>query len=49
MNELGVPYLLLGLGVVLGLFAGKLPPSATAALVLTAVPPAGLGLGAAFC
>jgi len=49
MSELAVLCLLLGLGVVLALFAGKLPPSATAALLLTALPPAGLGLGVAFC
>ena len=49
MPDLTVPYLLLGLGVVAGLFSMKLPSSAGAALALTAVPAAGVGLAMAFC
>ena len=44
-----LPLVLFGLGVIGALFARQLPLSGTAAIVLTAVPPAGIGLGAAFC
>ena len=40
---------LFGMGVIGAFFARQLPLSGTAAILLTAVPPAGVGLGAAFC
>ena len=45
-----LPYLLLGVGAVGGFLATRwLPRSGIAALLLTAVPLAGLGLAGAFC
>jgi hypothetical protein len=45
-----LPFLLLGVGAVCGHLARRwLPLSGTAALLLTALPLAGLGLAGAFC
>jgi hypothetical protein len=44
-----LPFIAFGLGLIGAIFARQLPLSGTTAILLTAVPPAGLGLGAAFC
>jgi hypothetical protein len=49
MHPVAVGYALIALGIVLGIFAHKIPLNGIAAIALTGLPPAGLALGIAYC